>query len=77
MISTTVLKSTGVYTEAIGSNPLAGRQCGLAVPWADDPDAPTEGKVKYSLVTGVTGGVEGTLGTNSEGQERPNTNPCP
>jgi hypothetical protein len=28
-------------------------------------------------VTGVTNGLEGSLGTDSAGQERPNTNPCP
>ena len=34
------------------------------------------GKVEFSLVTGVTGGVEGSLGTNKAGVPRPNTNPC-
>ena len=32
---------------------------------------------RFALVTGVTGGVEGSLGTNSAGSSRPNSNPCP
>ena len=43
------------------------------------PDAPylAAGRVKFSLVTGVTVGVEWSLGKNSAGAERANTNPCP
>jgi len=72
-----VLKSTGVYTQAPGSNPLADRQCGLADTFVQDLVIPAAGKVRFSLVTGVTGGVEGSLGTNSAGVPRPNANPCP
>jgi len=72
-----VLKSTGVYTQSPGSNPLADRQCGVADPFVEDLVVPAAGKVRFSLVTGVTGGVEGSLGTNSAGTPRPNANPCP
>jgi N-acetylneuraminic acid mutarotase len=72
-----VLRATGVYTQIPGSNPSAARQCGIAGGVAADPDAPAVGSVKFSLVTGVTGGVEGNLGTDGSGAPRPNTNPCP
>jgi hypothetical protein len=38
---------------------------------------PPVGKVVFSLVTGVTGGVEGSLGNDGDGNPRPNANPCP
>ena len=72
-----MLKSSGVYAQARGSNALAQRTCGVADPYLEDFDVPPTGAVKFSLVAGVTGGVEGDLGTNSAGATRPNTNPCP
>jgi hypothetical protein len=33
--------------------------------------------VRFDLIAGVAGGVEGTLGQDSAGVERQNTNPCP
>ena len=72
-----VLKGTGVYTQVPGSNPLAERHCGETVPWVDDFDNPPMGKTVFSLVTGVANGVEGSLGQDSEGNERPNGSPCP
>ena len=45
--------------------------------WVPDVASLPEGKVKFSLVTGVTGGVESSLGTNSAGVPRANANPCP
>jgi hypothetical protein len=71
-----VLRATGVYTQVPGSNPLATRQCGALTTVADDLAIPASGKVSFSLVTGVTGGVEGALGSSSSGV-RPNANPCP
>ena len=73
-----VLRATGTYTQAPGSNPMADRHCGLANPWVEDFDVPENaGGAKYALVTGITSGVEGSLGNNSAGTERPNANPCP
>ncbi len=72
-----VLRATGVYTQAPGSNPSAARNCNVADVFVADVSAPPSGTVKFSLVTGVTGGVEGGLGTNSAGSPRPNANPCP
>jgi hypothetical protein len=70
------LKATGVYTQVPGSNALASRQCGIAALIGNDSTIPNPGKVSFSLITGVTGGVEGSLGSSSAGS-RPNQNPCP
>ncbi len=72
-----VLRATGVYTQVPGSNPLAERHCGETVPWVDDFDMPPTGKAVFSLVAGVQNGVEGSLGQDGRGVERPNGQPCP
>ena len=71
-----VLRQTGVYTQAPGSNPLANRQCGQETVRAWHPGIPPSGKVSFSLVTAVTNYGEGSLGSGTAG-ERSNTNPCP
>jgi hypothetical protein len=75
--SLAVLRSSGSYTQVPGSNPLAQKSCGVVDPYVSDLEAVPAGAVKFSLVTGVTGGLEGNLGTNSAGVPRANTNPCP
>ena len=60
-----------------GSNPLAQRECGLAVPRWGDPTPPDPGKTAHFLITGVSGGAESDLGTDSDGAVRPNDHPCP
>ena len=75
--SLAVLRATGVYTQVPGSNPLADKSCGVVSRFVSDPTLPSPGAVKFALVTGVTGGGEGSLGTNSAGAPRANTNPCP
>ena len=55
----------------------AERQCGVGVTFVEDFDHPPQGKTVFSLVTGVQNGVEGSLGQDSRGTERPNTAPCP
>ncbi len=72
-----VLKGTSVYTQLPGANALAQRHCGATVPRVDDFDQPPTGKTVFSLVAGVQNGVEGSLGQDSRGVERPNANPCP
>jgi hypothetical protein len=71
-----VLRATGVYTQFHGANALASRQCGVVTTVATESSAPSSGKVSFSLVTGVTNGIEGSLGSGSSGP-RVNTNPCP
>jgi hypothetical protein len=75
--SLAVLRATGEYTQASGSNTLAARDCGLTDLYAFDDVVPDTGEVSFSLVTGVVGGVESGLGTNSAGVPRANANPCP
>jgi hypothetical protein len=43
----------------------------------DDALNPLAGEVAYYLVTGMAGGQESSLGTDSSGVERANVNPCP
>ncbi len=75
--SLTILRATGVYTQVPGSDPLAGRQCHLLSSSATDTVVPQPGRVAFFLVTGVSGTGESSLGTDSSGATRPNTNPCP
>jgi len=72
-----VLKAGGPYTQVPGSNALAARSCGLASPVSDDVGAPASGGTAFFLVAGVSGGLEGDLGTDSSGASRPNDQPCP
>jgi len=71
-----VLKATGEYTQTPGSNPLADRTCGAIATVANETGLPAPGEASFSLITGVTGGVEGPLGPSSSGP-RANANPCP
>ncbi len=72
-----VLRSGGPYTQTFGSNDLADKACDLLVPfWAGSPD-PDPGATAFYLVTGVSAGVEGSLGTDSAGSSRINVDPCP
>ncbi|HXU11311.1 MAG TPA: putative metal-binding motif-containing protein, partial [Candidatus Binatia bacterium] len=71
-----VLRTSGLYTQDPAAVPLAARYCDLPdTSLADDP--PPRGQAVFYLVTGNIGGVEGSLGKNSAGAERPNANPCP
>jgi len=73
-----VLKSTGVYTQAVGSNALAAQVCGLIDPFVQDLLIPAPGATALYLTTGVTStGSERPLGPDSSGTQRPNSNPCP
>jgi len=69
-----LLRTVGVYTQDPGTVPLATKYCGLNVPSVLDPD-PTPGGTVFFLTTGTS--LESSLGTDSEGVERPNSNPCP
>jgi subtilisin family serine protease len=50
---------------------------GLPSPSFADSAAPPAGQAFFYLVAGVRGGVEGFLGTDSDGRIRPNNAPCP
>ena len=75
--SMAVLRATGTYTQPVASNASAARYCGIAGTVLSDFLLPDAGDVKFALVTGVTGGTEGSLGEDSAGNPRPNTSPCP
>ena len=74
-----VLRTQGSYTQAPGSNPIAGRTCGISDPtfWVDDLESPPSGTVAFYLITGQTGPLEGDLGLDSGEQPRVNGAPCP
>ena len=71
------LRTTGVYTQDPSIEPEAARFCMLVNPTQSDPRIPPLGHVDFYLVTGVSSGVEGSLGNRSDGTPRPNDNPCP
>jgi hypothetical protein len=71
------LIATGTYTQVPGSNPLAARWCKLRQPQLQDGDAPAPSQTAFYLVTGFRGHQESDLGTDSQGNPRPNTLPCP
>jgi hypothetical protein len=72
-----VLRATGEYTQAPGSNDLAGRDCGLTATQLADAAEPAPGATAFYVVTGVAGGVEGGLGADSAGVGRRNDHPGP
>lgn len=67
--------ATGEYTQDPAAVPAAARWCGLDSASATDTFLPAPETMVFYLVTGV-GDVEGSLGTRSDGSERPNANPC-
>ena len=72
-----VLRDTGAYTQAPGSNPLAARRCAETSTRLEAPGTPPVHATVFFLVAGVDDGVEGSLGQDSRGFERLNSNPCP
>jgi len=57
---------------------LAREYPDLVETWISDPLAPLPGKCAHFLVTGLSPSKrEDDLGTDSEGNERPNDYPCP
>ena len=71
------LRGGGDYTQVPGSTPWTSRTCGHGARTFDDPTVPASGSAVFYLVAPVVDGVEGSLGDDSSGVERPNANPCP
>ena len=69
--SLSVLRATGKFTQAPGSNPLAARACGVSDPYVFDSDIPAPGEVAFNLVTGVAGGVESAWERTTRGCRGP------
>ena len=74
--SLVVLASLGIYTQSTLDSPYAAQFCERVSGGLDDAFSPAPGQIVHYLVTGV-GVIEGSLGANSAGQERPHDNPCP
>jgi hypothetical protein len=72
-----VLRDTGVYTQAPGSNPIAGQDCGLTDPWSANLDPPPPGMTAFFLVAGTSSSATSGLGQDGQGAERPVVNSCP
>jgi hypothetical protein len=71
------LRRSGTYTQRPGSNALASRSCALTASSLDDATIPGSGKTAFYLVSGRPGTSWTELGADSEGNLRPNANPCP
>jgi hypothetical protein len=71
------LRTTGQYTQDPAIEPEAARYCQLVLNQQQDSRIPPIGEADFYLVSGVHAGVEGSLGTRSNGTERPNDHPCP
>ncbi len=71
------LRASGQYTQDPAVEPEAARWCSLASASASDTRIPPPGEGNFYLVTGMAGGAESSLGTRSNGTERPNDFPCP
>ena len=68
------LLTNGIYTQT--TNPLAARLCGLSGTSHTPATIPPSGKVLFYLISGSIGPTEYSLGRNSTGGIRSNTNPC-
>jgi len=75
--SIAVLRQSGLYTQDPISTPLAERNCYVFDPFVVDGLNPGLDQAVFYLVTGMSGGAESSLGTNSAGSQRVNSNPCP
>lgn len=71
-----VLQDEGLYTQDSAVHALAGQQCDSSAAWWQDLDPLPPGSVVFYLTTGLSGGVESSLGEDSSGVERANANPC-
>lgn len=73
--SLVVAATTGVFSQAPGSNPLALQECQMPGMSYVDTDRPAPGEVAFYLVTGtLLDGFQSGLGT--AGAARANHNPC-
>jgi hypothetical protein len=71
------LRTLATYTQKPGTNPLAVKVCGQTSTWYTDLNNQPSGSAAFYLVTGLSGAIECSLGTDSFGVLRTNTNPCP
>ncbi len=72
-----VLKASHSYTQITGTNPLAGRFCGIAATVMSDTVVPASGATAFFLVGGRPGAAATELGYDGTGHLRANLYPCP
>ncbi len=72
-----LVRSRRLYTQTLSDSPLAAQFCELRSPSVSDTVRPGRGKAVHYLVTQVGRSGEGSLGTDSSGNSRPNDHPCP
>jgi hypothetical protein len=74
------LTATGLVDadgDGLADGPWPCFQPALGVPQTADASNPPPSWLHYYLITGKNGNGEGTMGWNSNSQERPNLTPCP
>jgi len=71
-----LLLAGGPYTQD-PTGGIADRTCGLTTASATDGYLPAPDQAVYYLVTGISSGVEWSLGPGPDGGDRPNEHPCP
>jgi hypothetical protein len=72
-----LVRSRRLYTQTLADSPLAAQFCGLTSPSVSDPATPGRGQAVHYLITEEGRFGEGSLGTDSAGNPRPNDHPCP
>ena len=70
------LHSTGVYVQDPVRVPAAAQFCGLTATQHNDGHLPAPGELVFYLVTSDNGTMEASLGLDSQGNLRPNDDPC-
>jgi uncharacterized repeat protein (TIGR01451 family) len=71
-----VVRSGGAYVQDPGTTPLAERMCWLTDTRYEDTYVPPMGETVFYLVTTDDGSREASLGSDSEGNTRPNDYSC-
>lgn len=71
------LFTTGEYTQDPQVVPEAKRFCHLIALQVADTHGPPAAAANFYLVTGISNGIESSLGTASNGTTCPNAHPCP
>jgi hypothetical protein len=70
------LRDHGTYTQDPLQEPNASQTCGVIISPEDDPFVPLSGQAVFYLISADDGLMEGSLGADSSGVQRPNANPC-
>jgi hypothetical protein len=72
-----ILRSTHSYTQTTGAGGVALTVCGVTNTWYNESFIQPASTAAFYLVSGVSGSTQLSLGADSSGAIRLNTNPCP